>query len=162
MLSGKDAGSVSRKPEIVADAAYAIICRDSRAYTGNFAVDEDILKEEGITDMNQYAVDPCKPLKYFWQFEHLGKSKRHRKVIKHEKWTICLVSWTLLLSASKEALMLDFFLETGPHTMKIAQQSSGSAAGDQIASIFEKIQANLSSELVSKTNAVFHFAVKGW
>lgn len=58
--------------------------------------------------------------------------------------------------------MLDFFLETGPHTMKIAQQSSGSAAGDQIASIFEKIQANLSSELVSKTNAVFHFAVKGW
>jgi hypothetical protein len=57
--------------------------------------------------------------------------------------------------------MLDFFLEAGPNTIKIAQQSTGSTAAGQIASVFEKIQANLSSELVSKTSAVFHFVVKG-
>jgi len=60
MLSGKDAGRMSRKPEIVADAAYAIMCRDAKTFTGNFAVDDDILKEEGITSLDQYAVDPCK------------------------------------------------------------------------------------------------------
>jgi hypothetical protein len=65
MLSGKDAGRVSRKPEIVADAAYAIFCRDSKAFTGNFTVDDEILKEEGITDLDQYAVDPCKSLAVF-------------------------------------------------------------------------------------------------
>jgi hypothetical protein len=60
MLSGKDAGRASRKPEIMADAAYAILCRDSKTFTGNFTVDDEILKEEGITDLDQYAVDPCK------------------------------------------------------------------------------------------------------
>jgi hypothetical protein len=68
----------------------------------------------------------------------------------------------IFLSAYKENLMLDFFLETDVNTIKIEQQSTGhTAAGGQIASVFEKIQANLSSELVSKTNAVFHFVVKG-
>jgi len=58
--------------------------------------------------------------------------------------------------------MIDFFLEVGPDLLKIKQQDSdGGVQGGQIASVFEKIQANLSSELVSKTNATFHFVVKG-
>lgn len=58
--------------------------------------------------------------------------------------------------------MLDFFLEVSPDLLKIKQQGSDSGVqGGQIASVFEKIQANLSSELVSKTNAMFHFVVKG-
>ena len=48
-----------RRPEIMADAAYAILCRDSKAHTGQFYIDEDVMKEEGITDMAQYAYDPC-------------------------------------------------------------------------------------------------------
>lgn len=60
MLSGREAARVSRKPEIIADAAYAIFCRDSKTFTGNFTVDDEILREEGITDLDQYAVDPCK------------------------------------------------------------------------------------------------------
>lgn len=58
MLSGKEASRTSRKPEIVADAAYALMCKDSRSVTGNFFIDEDILKKEGITDFLQYACDP--------------------------------------------------------------------------------------------------------
>ncbi|HUF81532.1 MAG TPA: NAD(P)-dependent oxidoreductase [Burkholderiales bacterium] len=48
----------SRKPSIMADAAYAILNRDSRSATGNFYVDETVLREEGVTDFEQYAVTP--------------------------------------------------------------------------------------------------------
>lgn len=48
----------SRKPSIVADAAHCIIMRDSRARTGNFFVDEDVLREAGVEDFGQYAVVP--------------------------------------------------------------------------------------------------------
>jgi len=48
----------SRKPAIVADAAYAILNRDSRRATGNFYIDEAVLREEGVTQLEQYAVTP--------------------------------------------------------------------------------------------------------
>ena len=48
----------SRKPSIYADAAYAVLKRDSSSCTGNFFLDQDVLEEEGITDFDQYAVDP--------------------------------------------------------------------------------------------------------
>lgn len=46
----------SRKPDIMADAAHAIVTRPSRDCTGNFYVDEDVLCEEGVTDFSGYAV----------------------------------------------------------------------------------------------------------
>lgn len=58
MLGGEYALRMSRKPEIVADAAYAILTRDSREVTGQFLIDEDVLREGGVTDMEQYAVAP--------------------------------------------------------------------------------------------------------
>lgn len=48
----------SRKPDIMADAAYAVFRRDSRTATGNFYVDEAVLREEGVTDFDAYAVTP--------------------------------------------------------------------------------------------------------
>ena len=48
----------SRKPAIMADAAYAILNRNSRSATGNFYIDETVLREEGVTDLDQYAVTP--------------------------------------------------------------------------------------------------------
>jgi citronellol/citronellal dehydrogenase len=54
-LGGGDAAvAKSRRPEIMADAAYAIMSRDSRACTGNFYLDEDVLREEGVTDFAAY------------------------------------------------------------------------------------------------------------
>tara|TARA_B100000674_G_scaffold223441_1_gene183288 strand:- start:559 stop:1407 length:849 start_codon:yes stop_codon:yes gene_type:complete len=47
----------SRKPSIYADAAYAVLKRDSSTCTGNFFLDQDILEEEGVTDFDQYAID---------------------------------------------------------------------------------------------------------
>lgn len=51
-----------RKPEIVADAAYQILIQDPRSYTGHFFIDEDVLKEAGVTDFSSYAIDPSSPL----------------------------------------------------------------------------------------------------
>jgi len=48
----------SRKPAIMADAAYVIFNRDSRQHTGNFYIDEAVLREEGIAEFAQYAVNP--------------------------------------------------------------------------------------------------------
>lgn len=52
----------SRKPSIMADAAHAIITRDSRAETGQFHIDEEVLRSAGVTDFEQYAVSPDTPL----------------------------------------------------------------------------------------------------
>jgi citronellol/citronellal dehydrogenase len=51
-----------RKPEIVADAAHAILSRPSRAHTGRFFIDEEVLRKTGVTDFDQYAVKPGEPL----------------------------------------------------------------------------------------------------
>ena len=48
----------SRTPAIVADAAHAILNRPSRGATGNFYIDETVLREEGVTDFERYAVTP--------------------------------------------------------------------------------------------------------
>ena len=48
----------SRKPSIYADAAYAVLKRESSTCTGNFFLDQDVLEEEGGTDFDKYAIDP--------------------------------------------------------------------------------------------------------
>jgi citronellol/citronellal dehydrogenase len=52
----------SRKPSIMADAAYNILTRNSRECSGNFFVDEDVLRAAGVEDFRQYAVTPGTPL----------------------------------------------------------------------------------------------------
>ncbi|HEY4999729.1 MAG TPA: SDR family oxidoreductase, partial [Usitatibacter sp.] len=54
--------AASRKPEIMADAAHEILTSDSRANTGNFYIDEDVLARAGIRDLDRYALNPGVPL----------------------------------------------------------------------------------------------------
>ncbi len=56
-LGGDEMMRSSRTPEIMADAAYAILSKPSRSCSGNFFVDEDVLREEGMSNFDQYAVD---------------------------------------------------------------------------------------------------------
>ncbi|KAL0100412.1 hypothetical protein PUN28_019632 [Cardiocondyla obscurior] len=122
MLSGSDSKNVCRKPEIMSDAVYALLCKDSKSITGQFLIDEDILKNEGITDFTDYACNP----------------------------------------EYKDQLMLDFFLDdaqvegNNSSSFKTSNKESG-----QIAHVFDAINANLSTELVSKTGAIYKFNVKG-
>jgi citronellol/citronellal dehydrogenase len=58
LLGGETAMARSRKPELYADAAYAVITRPSRECTGNSFLCEDVMVEEGVTDFDAYAYVP--------------------------------------------------------------------------------------------------------
>jgi citronellol/citronellal dehydrogenase len=58
LLGGEAAMRGSRKPAIMADAAYAIVTRSSREVTGKFFIDDEVLAAEGKTDLSEYAMDP--------------------------------------------------------------------------------------------------------
>lgn len=62
LLGGESIINASRKPEILADAAFYILSRDAKTCTGNFFMDDEVLQSEGITDLEQYAVKPGTPL----------------------------------------------------------------------------------------------------
>ena len=57
MIPGMDT-NFCRKPEIMGDAAVAILKRNSKECTGNFFIDDEVLAEEGVTDLDKYAVVP--------------------------------------------------------------------------------------------------------
>lgn len=61
-LLGAHLRNGARKPEIMADASHAILTRESRACTGNFFIDEDLLRSTGVSDFEPYAVVPGSPL----------------------------------------------------------------------------------------------------
>ena len=58
LLGGDVAIAHSRKPEIIADAAYYILKRDFKTCTGNFFLDDEVLRTEGVTDLSPYAMTP--------------------------------------------------------------------------------------------------------
>jgi citronellol/citronellal dehydrogenase len=62
LLGGESSIRGSRNPEIVADAAHWILTQPSREVTGNFFIDEDVLRKAGVTDFDKYAVDPSAKL----------------------------------------------------------------------------------------------------
>jgi len=62
LLGGDEMMRRSRHPSIMADAALAVLKRDSRSFTGRFCIDDEILAEEGVTDLSRYAVDPSAEL----------------------------------------------------------------------------------------------------
>ncbi len=58
LLGGDEAMAGSRTPAIVADAAYAVLTRDPRTCTGNFFIDDEVLAEDGVTDLDAYRSVP--------------------------------------------------------------------------------------------------------
>jgi citronellol/citronellal dehydrogenase len=55
LLGGDEAMARSRRPELMADAAHAIVTRPSREATGNLYLAEDVLAEEGVSDLSRYS-----------------------------------------------------------------------------------------------------------
>ena len=55
VLGGQELMNISRKPEIMADAAYEIFIKDSKKFTGNFCIDDLVLHESGVRDFTNYA-----------------------------------------------------------------------------------------------------------
>lgn len=61
MVGGDAVMSVSRTPQIMADAAHVILCKPSREFSGNFCIDDVVLHETGVRDFSQYAAVPGTP-----------------------------------------------------------------------------------------------------
>jgi citronellol/citronellal dehydrogenase len=62
LLGGDAIIRMSRKPEIMADAAYAIFNKKAADFTGHFLIDDSFLYSEGVRDFEHYRVDPSQPL----------------------------------------------------------------------------------------------------
>ena len=61
-LGGDSIMNISRSPEIMADAAYVILTKESKEFTGNFCIDDNLLADNGVTDFSQYAEVPFSEL----------------------------------------------------------------------------------------------------
>src|ERR1700730_14206813 len=62
LLGGEAIMRMSRKPEILADAAYLIFQKPSKSFSGQFLIDDTFLAGEGATDFDRYRADPSQPL----------------------------------------------------------------------------------------------------
>lgn len=143
MMGGKDIDKDCRTPEIMADAAYAIFCRDPKVFTGNFAVDEGVLREEGLTNFDEYAVDPSvSPMLDFFLDEETILDAETR---------------TSLKSIGQSPQSNPTPIEK-PATNTVTESKSDSTG---VASIFESIKAMMSPEIIQKTKGVYLFKLKG-
>lgn len=62
LLGGEERMHQARKPDIMADAAYAVFTSPSRQLTGQFLIDDTFLAQHGVTDFERYRVDPTQEL----------------------------------------------------------------------------------------------------
>lgn len=61
-LGGDEVMNISRSPEIMGDAAYVILTKNSKDFTGNFCIDDNLLADNGVTDFSKYAEVPFSEL----------------------------------------------------------------------------------------------------
>ena len=61
MIPGVNAGN-GRSPEIMADAAHAVLIRPAAGFSGQFLIDDEVLAVAGVTDLTGYAIDPSQPM----------------------------------------------------------------------------------------------------
>lgn len=135
MLTGPESNSWSRKPEIMADAAYEILSRDPKATTGNFYVDEDVLRSAGVTDFTEYACVKENADKLMPDF---------------------------FLEVPPE--MMKEYVDKLPgegQKKHVADAMKAGAPLGKIEGLFQKIESLLSEDIVKRTNAIYQFNVKG-
>lgn len=131
MLGGSGVGKQCRKVEIMSDAAYAILNKPT-SFTGQFAIDEDILKKEGIKDFDVYAVQPDHPLLP-----------------------------DFFLDEQPEELVKQMEEYGATPVFKSGKSSADSAAAGPIADTFSIIKGILNPDLVKTTQGVYKFELSG-
>lgn len=137
MLGGVASKELSRKDSIMADAAYAILSKNPREFTGNFCVDEEVLRNEGITDFNQYRAVP-------------GTGK--------------LLADFFLPSRYLEGDDIINPLESGAPGGGESEQSTAPAADEsdgETGKIFRTMSLNVTEDVKNEINAVMSFVISG-
>jgi len=137
-----------RTPQIMADAAYIILTRDARNFTGNFCVDESLLREYcGMTDFSAYLApgateESLMPDFFLDEFlEHSGAEAEAEAIVS---------------KAEKPAAVKPSVVKPSVVAKPAPAVSSD---GGQIASVFAQITEVLNEDLVKKTNSVYTFSV---
>jgi NAD(P)-dependent dehydrogenase (short-subunit alcohol dehydrogenase family)/putative sterol carrier protein len=150
MLGGKDVRNQCRKPEIMADAAYAILSRDSHKFTGNFCIDEDVLREEGITDMNQYAYDTSVEL----MPDFFLDEKCEHSIHSSQYAILGQGGSDAAPAAAKSAPAADA-------AAKPADSAAGPPPDSDVGQVLAKVKGVVNEEAVKIANAIFQFELKG-
>ncbi|KAI7792989.1 hydroxysteroid dehydrogenase-like protein 2 [Triplophysa rosa] len=131
MLVGTEVGKQCRKVEIMADAAYTILNKPT-SFTGQFVIDEDVLKKEGIKDFDVYAVEPGHPLLP-----------------------------DFFLDEQPEELVKKMEEYGATPVFKSGKSSADSAAAGPIADTFNILKGILNPDLVKTTQGVYKFELSG-
>ncbi|XP_028457158.1 LOW QUALITY PROTEIN: hydroxysteroid dehydrogenase-like protein 2 [Perca flavescens] len=131
MLGGEGVGKQCRTADIMADAALAC-CRGPKDYTGHFLVDEDILKETGVHDFDQYAVQPGHPLLP-----------------------------DFFLDEAPETLVEKMEQHGATPALKPASSSATPPSSGPIESTFDAIRGVLNADVVKVTQGVYQFDLSG-
>ncbi|XP_036385160.1 hydroxysteroid dehydrogenase-like protein 2 [Megalops cyprinoides] len=131
MLGGSGVGKQCRKVEIMADAAYSILSKPT-SYTGNFVIDEDELKKEGIKEFDVYAVAPGHPLLP-----------------------------DFFLDEDPAALVKQMEDQGATPVFKSGKTSAEPASTGPIAETFNVIRGFLSPDIVKTTQGVYKFDLSG-
>lgn len=132
MLGGDEASKSSRKVDIMSDAAYGIFNKNSKEFTGNFAVDEEFLRGEGITDFDQYAVAPG--------------NKLTADFFLPEKYLTDLIS---------------LYSITGSDVQGAGAEAAAGGGSSAAAKIFESMQQKVTDDLKKEINAKMSFVISG-
>lgn len=131
MLGGSGIESQCRKVDIIADAAYSIF-KKPKSFTGNFIIDENILKEEGIKDFDVYAIKPGHPLLPDFFLDEYPDTVT-KKMESHGADT----------------------------KLKEEQQPPSKPPSGAVKETFRIVKASLSDDLVKATQAVYQFELSG-
>jgi len=146
MMGGGDSISAQcRTPEIMADAAYVILSKHSREFTGNFCVDEHILREVGVKDFSQYLAPGAteKTLMPDFFLDEFLDSMGHSEVAEE---TVAKAEKPAIKKASEKPLAA-------------APATPPASGGGEIEQVFKEISGVLSEDIVKKVNAVYSFTV---
>ncbi|RWS32031.1 hydroxysteroid dehydrogenase-like protein 2 [Leptotrombidium deliense] len=130
---GKSIANTCRKPDILADAAYFILSKPAKEFTGNFCIDEDVLKDAGITDLEQYSVVPGSKLlsDFFLPDSHLSPEDLQ------------------ILDASQKI------------QEEIPQDAGSGRTDNKTGKVFKVIEDMVNEELRKQINALMLFSISG-
>ncbi|NXV57098.1 HSDL2 protein, partial [Molothrus ater] len=130
MLGGAGIEKQCRKTDILADAAYCILTKP-KTFTGNFIIDEVLLREEGVKDFDVYAIAP---------------GKRHLLKVRN---------------AAQEEKKLSRSQQEGADAAKAKTESAAAMPSGPVAETFRVIQGAVTEEYVKSTQGVFQFELSG-
>ncbi|NXH03443.1 HSDL2 protein, partial [Loxia leucoptera] len=145
MLGGDGIEKQCRKTDILADAAYCILSKP-KTFTGNFIIDEVLLREEGVKDFDVYAIAPGHPLMpdFFLDVEI------DTTTMKQEGY-----------GDGQEEKKLSRSQQEGVDAAKAKTESAAATPSGPVAETFRVIQGAVTEEYVRSTRGVFQFELSG-